>query len=71
MSEQSTQVCVLTGRGMAAISSIALVGADARGILDKVFQLSKPTAKHSLTVPDRATQPPPPFGVLPLGRGRA
>jgi tRNA modification GTPase len=66
MPSSETIVCVLTGRGMAAISSIALVGADARGILDKVFQLSKPTAKHSLTVPPN---PLPPSGYSPLAGG--
>jgi len=47
---QKTTVCVLTARGMAAISSVAVAGADARAILGNVFHSGTNTAKQSLTV---------------------
>jgi tRNA modification GTPase len=51
MHSQKTSVCVLTARGMAAISSIAVAGANAREILNSVFRACHATAKQSLTVP--------------------
>ena len=51
MYPKKASVCVLTSRGMAAISSIALSGTDAREILEKVFRTHSATAKQSLTVP--------------------
>ena len=51
MHSKETTVCVLTGRSMAAIASVALAGKAARAVLEKVFRGSKNTAKQSLTVP--------------------
>ncbi|OQY06961.1 MAG: hypothetical protein B6I25_02745 [Planctomycetales bacterium 4572_13] len=51
MSSEKTYTCALTARGMAAISSVALAGPGALGILDTVFQSGTNTAKRSLTVP--------------------
>ncbi|MHC4949551.1 MAG: GTP-binding protein [Planctomycetota bacterium] len=50
MLNQKTSVCVLSARGMAAISSIAVAGADARGMLEKVFRVGTSTVKQSLAV---------------------
>ncbi|MHC4551879.1 MAG: P-loop NTPase family protein, partial [Planctomycetota bacterium] len=44
MNNQQAQVCVLTGRGMSAIGSVALAGAGARGVLDSIFQKGKTEA---------------------------
>ena len=51
MSTHQTTACVLTSRGMAAISSITLAGKAAKEILEEVFRPGNDTAKQSLTVP--------------------
>ncbi len=45
---EKTTVCVLTARGMAAIASVALSGAEAPMILDKVFRAGKRSAAGSI-----------------------
>ncbi len=45
MTKGITQVCVLTGRGMSAIGSVALCGDGAREILGSIFQTSKTKAR--------------------------
>ena len=56
MCSTQTSVCVLTARGMAAISSISLAGPDAGAVLEKIFQRS---ANDSL----------PPSGYSPFAGG--
>ena len=48
MTTRQTTVCVLTSRGMAAISSIALAGGGAQEIIQKVFRLSNDTTPSPL-----------------------
>jgi len=45
---KQTLVCVITSRGMAAISSIVLAGSDAQEILQKVFRKSSPSTPSPL-----------------------
>ena len=51
MQNDKTTVSVLTARGMAAISGIALTGAGAREILENVFRASNTTVKQSSNDP--------------------
>ena len=53
MATKRTSVCVLTSRGMAAVSSIALAGDGARGILATVFR----TGNSATPSPFRGTSP--------------
>ena len=55
MNSGKTSICVLTARGMAAISSIALSGDKARTILDTVFKVRSNATKHPFSESSEGT----------------